>query len=110
MRCRNGVVGFPPEWSKDTYKCLVGDPMRSYQRESSFYPIIYMVQGPKCSNYHRSRCNAWLGVVGPGGPVLGPAVLFGSLGPPLDLHRRLKESFFDLQKKHLIFNRFLMAF
>ena len=98
MRCRNGVVGFPPEWSKDTYKCLLGDPTRSHQRESSFYPIIYMVQGLKCSNYQKARFNAWLGVVGPAGPVLGPAVLFGSLGPPLDLNRRLKDSFFDLQK------------
>ena len=43
-------------------------------------------------------CYAWLGVVGPGGPVLGPAVLFGSLGPPLDLHRRLKDSFLTSKK------------
>ena len=96
LRCRTGVAGLgafpsyqscsssaaPPEWSKDTYKCLLGAHMRRHQRESSFYPIIHMVRGLKCADYHmpvtlclarggwpwRTRCGAL-------GPLWQPGAL-----------------------------------
>ena len=48
-----------------------------------------MVRGLKCANYHMPVHPAWLGVVGLGGPILAPRVFFGSLGPPLDVKKRL---------------------